>query len=488
MERSRRWLATLLALWIAVSAREVVAEDALPDRADRLVAVARAWAKAKFFHPYLAYKDLDWDAALVTAIPKVEAATTTAQYRAAVDEMLGKLGDPVTHVIGATPTAPGGSPVTDWLTTPAPGIAVVDLAGFVAGGFDFVGFHTRAQQVAAAAAKAKVVVIDLRAPGEPWLPARAVGDFVDALPAIEDWPLERFVEHRGYRTQEGQTSGSYYSTFIMQGALPAKPAPKTGPAHVVFIAEPATWLPPAALALQAAGRATIVASGPLSEDAAVTTTSVALGGGLVVQLRLGELLWGAPAADVRAAAGELRARALALAKNLVARPAVARPRKLLALPPLRPRDDRDYADQPYPSRPLRLLAGIRLWAVLEHFFPYRYLIADWESALRQALPRLDAAADRAAYLDVLREMSVLAGRVEAARDPADRRAARRAQGRHHPAARPRRGPATGARGRRCHRGDRRQADRRGARREARGDERLHRRCPRPAHRRIAVRR
>src|SRR5256885_1347172 len=63
----------------------------------RLSALGRLWAKVKLFHPYLATRDIDWDAALVSALPKVRSAETAEQYRAAVDEMLAALGDPETH-------------------------------------------------------------------------------------------------------------------------------------------------------------------------------------------------------------------------------------------------------------------------------------------------------------------------------------------------------------------------------------------------------
>jgi C-terminal processing protease CtpA/Prc len=75
------------------------------------------------------------------------------------------------------------------------------------------------------------------------------------------------------------------------------------------------------------------------------------------------------------------------------------------LPALRVRDDLDYADAPYPTREHRLLAGIRLWAVLDNFSPYRYLAPDWDDALRAALPRLAIAADTDAYRTELRLMS-----------------------------------------------------------------------------------
>ena len=32
---------------------------------------AKVWGVVKYFHPYLAYREIDWDKALVEAIPRV---------------------------------------------------------------------------------------------------------------------------------------------------------------------------------------------------------------------------------------------------------------------------------------------------------------------------------------------------------------------------------------------------------------------------------
>jgi hypothetical protein len=69
-------------------------------RVERLVGLCKLWGAIKYFHPYLAYReDIDWDAALVAAIPQVSAAKDARDYASAVEGMLARLGDPVTRVI-----------------------------------------------------------------------------------------------------------------------------------------------------------------------------------------------------------------------------------------------------------------------------------------------------------------------------------------------------------------------------------------------------
>jgi len=69
------------------------------ERINRLSGLFRLWGVVKFFHPYVVRGGVDWDAALLRAIPRVEAAETVEAYRAATASMLGELQDPETRVL-----------------------------------------------------------------------------------------------------------------------------------------------------------------------------------------------------------------------------------------------------------------------------------------------------------------------------------------------------------------------------------------------------
>ena len=70
----------------------------VPAEADRLLATGKLWVTVKYFHPYLAYRDIDWDKALAEALPRIRSAATAAEYAAAVQSMLEALKDPYTRV------------------------------------------------------------------------------------------------------------------------------------------------------------------------------------------------------------------------------------------------------------------------------------------------------------------------------------------------------------------------------------------------------
>jgi hypothetical protein len=85
-----------------------------PNETDRLMAIAKLWVTVEYFHPYLAYRDIDWDQALINAIPKIRAAKDTNEYRVAVSSLLDELHDPETYVLpdreGEVISTGGGAP------------------------------------------------------------------------------------------------------------------------------------------------------------------------------------------------------------------------------------------------------------------------------------------------------------------------------------------------------------------------------------------
>ncbi len=68
-----------------VAARVPPKPDA--ERIERLSGLFRLWGIIKFFHPYVVRGAVDWDAALLRAIPKVESGKTAEEYRSAVQSM-----------------------------------------------------------------------------------------------------------------------------------------------------------------------------------------------------------------------------------------------------------------------------------------------------------------------------------------------------------------------------------------------------------------
>ena len=66
-------------------------------RVERLVGLAKVWGVVKYFHPVLAYREIDWDKALVDAIPLVNTAKNPRDYQTALNHMLSVLDDKSTR-------------------------------------------------------------------------------------------------------------------------------------------------------------------------------------------------------------------------------------------------------------------------------------------------------------------------------------------------------------------------------------------------------
>src|SRR5215510_8077918 len=111
----------------AQTASSITAEDA---RIARLAGLAKVWGTVKYFHPYLAYRQIDWDKALVDTIPRVNSAKTPQDYETAINQMLAVLNDKSTRAeIEAVPTtkaAESGPTDTSKLVRTENGILVIE--------------------------------------------------------------------------------------------------------------------------------------------------------------------------------------------------------------------------------------------------------------------------------------------------------------------------------------------------------------------------
>ncbi|HEX5715620.1 MAG TPA: hypothetical protein VF179_05635, partial [Thermoanaerobaculia bacterium] len=153
------------------------------EQTDRLARVGKLWGTVRYLHPYLAYKEIDWDAALVTALPRVREARTPEEYRAAVQGMLDALGDPVTRVADPPPP-PGEQPAAAQPVALSRkldgGVLVIELAKYLKTA------SPRAARGAIAAlheeiAKASALVVDLRAGKLAGAEAFYAGYFLEQL-------------------------------------------------------------------------------------------------------------------------------------------------------------------------------------------------------------------------------------------------------------------------------------------------------------------
>jgi C-terminal processing protease CtpA/Prc len=370
---------------------------------DRLVMLARVWATVKYLHPFVMQKQIDWDQALVRAVPKVHAATSDDDFAEAVGSMLKELGDPATRVLQrkASPR-PGSDPaLLRWESD-----ALVISAGPYAdakGGMALVG---ELSALAKEITKARQVVIDLRDrpanPDERGMAAYVVSELRGLISKPVTTPATVSVYHSGYRPQLGTTSGGYFSGLLtVPGESFVPVAGAAAPSRVVFVTDADSIVPSVALALRSAGQAVIVSEAPIGDHVFVNTKSLDLGGNWRALVRL-QTIGVSVAADLIAADPMTDALAIATGKK----PLPNAPHETAAANVVEPRwrPDPDYKDMVYPDLAHRLVAAIRIWSVIEYFYPYKALIGDWDKALAESIPQFVSAANEDEYAAAVLQM------------------------------------------------------------------------------------
>ena len=372
--------------------------DADKTRIERLAALGQLWGVVNYFHPYLAYKEIDWDAALIAAIPKVNAAKSTEEYRAVIDALFAALGDAATYttadpapgMLTATPAAEAARGVDGMLVLNCHGIgeqiwhggpAVKSVTDYLAG-------------------NPKGVVFDCRTRGTGADPLglfsyefalRLVSQMVSGTVTLATY---RERQHSGYPPQAGLTSGDYWSA-LATGAPKLIYGRRKEAVPLAFIVDAGTPGLETIVGLQAAGLTRIVqeVSGSTGLDRA--GYAMKLPGGFYAVVRTTELL--SPTGetgihpDVAVSAGAGDEAALNAAIKSLASPPPSRPTLATPAPRLRSSQDKQYAEMTFPSVDYRLLALFRFWNVIHYFFPYQHLMdQDWDSALAEFIPRFEA--------------------------------------------------------------------------------------------------
>lgn len=376
---------------------------------ERLVILCKLWGIVKFFHPFLAYRPVDWDRALVDAIPAVKAAANAEAFADAIGRMLAVLGDPATRVIHSK----ADKDLRDRSSALSPAlllendILVFDFTDYKACE-DFSAVLGTLNQAEEKFSDAKAVVFDLRmrvSSKQTFALSYVLDSALPQLFRLEDLiaPRERTRQHLGFASQYGAGS-HYHSAFLVSDGVRFPKYESARRVSAVFIVDRRSVLPRAALALQDAGHGAIVAEEGFYDGLLVTLHSVALEGDFKADIRLGEVLRAdgtigvapdviVPVASASGPDVALEA-AIGLATNFTPRRAEVERSPAIAAPAF----DADYADMPYPAVEYRLLALFRIYNVFAYFFPYRDLMdSDWDEALAAFIPRVEAATDAVAY-------------------------------------------------------------------------------------------
>ncbi len=386
------------------------AEDA---RIARLAGVAKVWGTVKYFHPYLASREIDWDKALIETIPKVNAAKTSQEYQAALNQMLAVLNDKSTRaeLVTNTKPAPTAAAASTEPVRMENGVLIIDATQIA---------HTVTEDISAlnglvadinkSLPNAKSVIIDARASrkmGE--IEAYHFDNFIrQTLPTMLDKTVvlgaTRYRMHNGYATQTGGGYNGYYSAIVNSAPKTIAGRSKTKTPPLAFIInEQSPAFADVLSGMQSAGRALIVQEGGAP---AVETLTISLPDGVKVEMRTSELVNPDGSIDlqpdVTVAKGATEEALKALQENKVTQRPV---RNTAPLTTQTTEKDEPYADMVFPNVEYRLLALFRYYNVINYFFPYKHLIGDsWNTVLTRYIPKFEANKDTLDYQLTVREL------------------------------------------------------------------------------------
>ena len=367
---------------------------------ERLAALGKLWTFVKYFHPGVTSDKIDWDAALLKAIDKTNAAKSDEDFIAAASGMLETLGDPATHM-ATDEDLPGSSGEASGSAAAKPtddGLLLVRI-----GNADYMATMQVINQMRPQLASAKAVVFDLRGSK---MAANLLHVFPVGETAIAPGTFSR--EHSGYPAPDGSGSGGYFSHMAIRAGLEISPGSEKKDLPAVFLVNKATTIPMLALALQDRGTAAIVSEGPIDDRQTDVSEYVQLNGRGAATVRIKELYYpdgstGVVPNRVLDVKGE---------QALTATIEMARIGKWDKPAPRQKAElgkswivDKMYAEPAYPELGYRLLAAIRIWGVYNYFHPYKYLSGeDWDAVLLASLPKMAHAANAREYHLAVAEM------------------------------------------------------------------------------------
>lgn len=381
-------------------------------RVTRLVGLAKVWGKVKYFHPYLAYRDIDWDKALVEAIPKVNTAKTPADYQSAVNQMLAVLNDNSTRAEIETSTqtrAPAATEAKPVRTEN--GVLIIDATRVAqAIAKDITALNNFTTNINQSLSGSSSVIIDARGTGKlSEIEAYHFENFMrQTLTGILDTTVTlgstRYRMHNGYATQTGGGATFYYSAMVNSSPQTITGRSKTKTPPIAFIInQNSPSLAGIMSGLQAAGRAVVIQEG---DPPAGETFTIDLPDGVKVRMRTSELVNADGSIDLQPDAVVVKATTEDALKALRENKPGPKPNRTTATATVKTvENDKPYAEMTFPNAEYRLLALFRFWNVINHFFPYKELIGDsWQTVLQRYIPKFEANKDATDYQLTVREL------------------------------------------------------------------------------------
>jgi len=229
----------------------------------RLSSFCKLWGTLKYFHPYLAYRNLNWDSSFVACARDVESSTSSKDYQNAVQRLLMPLADPVTRILNfdSTSNPTEGDVTPRWrFTTDSILVVTIDRYSDLT---DMNGAVDKCRSLVKIIPTSRGIVFDCRSPksltedesGNLGYVFRQSGLERNLSSSALRLPGQRAREHFGFTPHAGTTSGDYNSAFYVLDGRIINADQNAIDIPIAFLTNDKGEIPSVALGLHSANKA-----------------------------------------------------------------------------------------------------------------------------------------------------------------------------------------------------------------------------------------
>jgi C-terminal processing protease CtpA/Prc len=389
------------------------------DQINRLADAGKVWGYIKYYHPYLQYKDISWDSAFAATVPDILGAKNKEDYEKCFVNLFSVINDPVTAVIHRIPLTTEIKYTDLVITDSVMVISLDDYRAIINGDTLDKIFAKAISQLG----KVKAVIFDLRPDKETCLlndevPLQDIFDETEilsnlfqgivTLPAIRTVATQT-VTQKPFITELPENNSNYQSDFFIERQKSLSGKGKRN-IPIIFIVNKYSELPKEALALQSAGKATIIQEENGGEIGIVPVAKFYIADDVAIRSRLGEIIHSDNGLgfhpNLIIPESENRNIAIEKAKDIlkaVIQPYQSPERKFSGF--TRNYNNKSLTKNSYPSVGERVLAAAKIYSVLKYFYPNKHLWThNWDSVYLNFLPRFVLASDSIEYVKTVMEM------------------------------------------------------------------------------------
>lgn len=397
----RRRLLILFFLFPQVSSSQ---QSLTKEQINRLADAGKVYGYIKYFHPFLQYKDINWDSAFAANVDGIIAATNRNQYAAVMQRLLFALNDNVTGatIISKRDSAYQARPTTYEVRDSILYISMNDAPSYDYGNPE--NAYDRLQAALQNIGRVKGIIFDMRRPPNSTYNSDAPSG------QVVGWSTAFF---KGDLLMPSRRSMGYlglnWQAYFKQSSLQPVHGDAKKEVPLIFIVANEGQLPLLATVLQQQGKAAILQQEG-KELLPGNSATFYISDSVLVKARTDEavnqsgfLLTVRPNATY--SPSEQPSAAIETAEKLLLNGFRDTPKPAQYAPmPITRRAN--YVNQGnYPSTGYRMLAAATIFSTIEYFFAGKYLMDNnWEASYKAAIARFVEARDSLEYMRAVAQL------------------------------------------------------------------------------------